>query len=231
MVRLYLFAEGRSEQTFANTVLTPHLACRKVYLYKPVLIANARKKQRTNRGGGGNFHAMQNDINRFLKQHSGRDAFFTSMIDLYALHKEFPGVEEAQKFAQNPYKRVRVLEKSWAQKTGDPRFIPHIQLHEYEAYLFADISILSNFYPEEKHAIDQLQENSKLFETPELIDDGQDTAPSKRISKQIARYGSDKATVGVQAASRIGLAKIGCKCPHFSEWLTKLECLGAQSGA
>ena len=31
MVRLYLFAEGRTEQTFADTLLNPHLAKHGVY--------------------------------------------------------------------------------------------------------------------------------------------------------------------------------------------------------
>ena len=62
MVRLHLFAEGRTEQTFANTVLRPHLAEHRVYMHKAVLIANAHKKYRTHRGGGRNFHAMQKDI-------------------------------------------------------------------------------------------------------------------------------------------------------------------------
>lgn len=62
MARLYLFAEGSTEQTFANTVLKPHLANFGVYMHNPVLIAHARKKGRIHRGGGRNFTAMQNDI-------------------------------------------------------------------------------------------------------------------------------------------------------------------------
>ena len=59
MARLYLFAEGRTEQTFADTVLKPHLAEYGVFMHGPVLIAHAHKKHRTHRGGGRNFQAMQ----------------------------------------------------------------------------------------------------------------------------------------------------------------------------
>ena len=52
MVRLYLFAEGSTEQTFADTVLKPHLAKVGVYLHPPVLIAHAKKKGTVHRGGG-----------------------------------------------------------------------------------------------------------------------------------------------------------------------------------
>ena len=52
MARLYLFAEGLTEQTFADTVLKPHLANFGVYMQKPTLIAHSRKKGRIHRGGG-----------------------------------------------------------------------------------------------------------------------------------------------------------------------------------
>ena len=230
MARLYVFAEGRTEQTFADNVLAPHLALHGVYMNKPVLIANAHKKQRTHRGGGGNFAAMQKDIHRFLRQDRGRDAFFTSMIDLYALHEGFPGTDEAQEFRDDPYRRVHALEQSWAGETNDRRFIPHIQLHEYEAYLFVNISILSSYYPDRQQAIAELHEASERFRTPELIDDGSDSAPSKRIVDHVPRYARDKATVGAQAAERIGLTAIRRKCPHFSRWLERLEGLDARSG-
>ena len=70
MARLYLFAEGLTEQIFARevAVLAPHLAEDKysVYLDKVMLIAHAHKKHRTHRGGGRNFHAMQKDIDRCM---------------------------------------------------------------------------------------------------------------------------------------------------------------------
>ncbi len=199
-------------------------------MHKPVLIANSHKKNVTRRGGGGDFAAMQKDIRRLLSQDRGSDVFFTSMIDLYALRKEFPGTVEAGNLSAKPYCRVRALEQSWAKKTGDHRFIPHIQLHECEAYLFANISILSDYYPDDRRAIEKLAKLREKTE-PELIDNGPGTAPSKRIAKCIPRYASDKATVGVQAAVRIGLAKIRQECRHFSEWLERLESLGTQREA
>ena len=173
--------------------------------------------------GGRKFHAMQKDIVRFLKQDSANDAFFTTMIDLYALHQEFPGTAEAQVYRSDPYLRVEALEASWANETNDGRFIPHIQLHEYEAYLFTDISVLSRFYEGQQPAINRLQRSVDAFKSPELIDEGPDTAPSKRIIGYLPRYDSDKSTVGVQAAARIGLPAIRHGCPHFAAWVGRLE--------
>lgn len=229
MARLYVFAEGPTEQTFASTVLSPHLAEHGVYMRNPVLIAHAHKRQRTHRGGGRNFHAMQKDIVRFLRQDAARDAFFTTMIDLYALHRGFPGTESAQLHRGDPYRRVRMLEEAWAEETNDDRFIPHIQLHEYEAYLFADIAVLTHFYGDRQREVNRLRVSVGSLNSPEMIDDGPQTAPSKRIISFLPRYDADKSTVGVQAAARIGLPEIRRKCPHFAGWLERLEALAAHT--
>ncbi len=227
MVRLYLFAEGQTEQTFADTVLKPHLADFGVYMQNPVLIAHARKKGKVHRGGGKNFTPMQNDINRFLRQESANDVFFTTMIDLYALHKGFPGVEEAEKLRHDPYKRVEALERSWLDKIGDKRFIPFIQLNEFEAYLFSDVSRFASFFDNANSQISALQGIVDAVQSPELIDDEQHTAPSKRIIAHLPEY--LKTTVGPQMAELIGLEYIQSKCPHFKAWIERLEKLGANS--
>ena len=223
MVRLHLFAEGRTEQTFADTVLKPHLASLGVYMQKPSLIAHARRKRRTHRGGGRNYQAMQNDIERRRRQEPGRGVYFTTMIDLYALHAHFPGAEEAENWS-DPYRRVEVLENAWLDATGDNRFIPFIQLHEFEAYLFCDVSRFSLFFENAGSRISTLQRVVEDFGSPELIDDGQHSAPSKRISAQFPEY--QKTTVGPQMAKLIGLETIRCRCPHFRAWIEGLERLG-----
>lgn len=227
MSRLYLFAEGRTEQTFASTVLSPHLANHGVYMQGPILVANARRRRVTHRGGITNFRAMQDDIGRFLRQDSANDVFFTSMIDLYALPGDFPGFEEANRHRADPYRRVEALEASWADETADWRFIPFIQLHEYEAYLFADVSRLSRFYDDCDAEIEALRRVVDVAGSPELIDDGHQTAPSKRIIGRFPDYEHRKAMVGPQAAELVGLETIRCKCPHFAQWLGQLEQLGS----
>ena len=229
MVRLYLFAEGQTEQTFANAVLKRHLASFDVYMQNPVLIAHARKKGKVHRGGGRNFAAMQNDINRFLKQESGNEVFFTTMIDLYGLHKDFPGGRVAQKLHQDPYRRVEALEKAWSDETGDIRFIPFLQLHEFETCLFCGVPHFAFFFENANSEISALQRIVDDVPSPELINDGQQTAPSKRIIAQFPQYDDLKTTVGTQVAERIGLENIRSKCPHFKAWIDRLEKLGAKS--
>lgn len=61
--------------------------------------------------------------------------------------------------------------------------------------------------------------------SPELVNDGIDTAPSKRIIREIPEYASIKASAGPIVAEKIGLDNLRLKCRHFGEWLTKLEAL------
>jgi hypothetical protein len=61
-----------------------------------------------------------------------------------------------------------------------------------------------------------------------LIDDGQHSAPSKRIRKQFPDYPAAKPVAPVSIATMIDLSTIRSKCPHFNQWLTALEKLGQQ---
>ncbi|WP_017324544.1 DUF4276 family protein [Synechococcus sp. PCC 7336] len=229
MARLYLFAEGQTEQTFADDLIRPYLAQHNVFMNKPVLIAHAKKKGRIHRGGGRKYTPMRNDIIRLLKQDRAENAFFTTMIDLYAIHPDFPGLAEAKRITQNPLERVEFLEQKFAEDIGDRRFIPYIQLHEYEAYLFSEPACFEYLSAGKIREIKTLQDIASQYETPELINDGPQTAPSKRIIAQFPDYGQSKSTFGPQLAERIGLQSIRNKCLHFHEWLTKLESLDEQS--
>lgn len=230
MARLYLFAEGQTEQTFASNVLAPHLANFGVYLAGPVLIATSRRKGIVHRGGGRHYLPMKNDIVRFLKQEQGADVFFTTMIDLYALPADFPGVDLAAKQRHLPYERVRTLEEAFAADVSDPRLIPHIQLHEFETLLFVEPKCLELFYDNQPAAISRLEAiAAPPLTSPELIDDGPQTAPSKRTIKEFPGYADAKTTIGPQVAELIGLPAIRAKCPHFDAWLKRLEKLAVDA--
>ncbi|MBT9317943.1 DUF4276 family protein [Leptothoe spongobia] len=229
MARLYLFAEGQTEQTFADVLMKPHLAQFQVFMHNPVLIAHSKKKGRIHRGGGRNYAPMKNDIIRFVKQEKASDVFFTTMIDLYAIHPDFPGLAEAESMKQNPLERVKFLEQKFSDDIGDHRFIPYIQLHEYETYLFSDPACFEDLSSQGAQKIATLRTIAGQYETPELINDGPETSPSKRIIAQFPDYGKTKSVFGPQLAEKIGLQVIRNHCPHFHEWLAKLESLDDSS--
>ncbi|WP_443029028.1 DUF4276 family protein [Spirulina sp. CS-785/01] len=97
---------------------------------------------------------------------------------------------------------------------------------KYEAYLFCDPSCFTYRYKNCQNQIANLQAIVSQYETPELINDDPNTAPSKRIIAQFPEYKRDKTSAGPDLAAYIGLQEIRSHCPHFNGWLSKLERLG-----
>lgn len=80
---------------------------------------------------------------------------------------------------------------------------------------------LSWTYIESETAIENLEVVAQSFgNRPEKIDNGPDTAPSKRILKEIPEY--DKVAAGVDTLELVGIDALKEACPHFSEWVEKL---------
>jgi hypothetical protein len=73
----------------------------------------------------------------------------------------------------------------------------------------------------EANVAQQLTSIRSKFEHPEEINDHPDTCPSNRIRQLLPQY--QKALHGPLIAQRIGLEQIRAECPHFAEWLAKLE--------
>lgn len=224
MTRLNLIVEGQTEETFTSSLLAPHLATFGV-VAAARSVATSRNRTVIYRGGLIDYGRVRRDIVSWLKQDQHGDAYFTTMFDLYALPNDFPGYAEARKI-NDAYRRVAYLEKSFANDLGTPRFIPYIQLYEFETLLFADVQQFDWEFLDHQAAINQLNQILAEFGNPELIDDGVETAPSKRIIRWIPEYQTRKASTGPLIAEKIGLAKIRQVCKHFSDWLTKLEQLG-----
>jgi hypothetical protein len=178
------------------------------------------------RGGVVNYEHVRRAITSWTRQERGPDVAFSTMFDLYRLPRNFPGYTEA-KARTAPYSVVESLEESLAQDIGDDRFVPYIQLHEFEAILFSDPQALSGPFAGRDREVAELVKIAKKFDNnPEKIDDGESTAPSKRIIELIPEYRGAKRAVGPDVARQIGIDKIRNACKHFNDWLTKLEKLG-----
>lgn len=229
-IRLHVTAEGQTEARFVKSVLAPYLAERDVWVdARRVLTSKDKRAHISHRGGwrrGRAYPTAKKDICAWMKKDRGRDARFTTMFDLYALPRDFPGYEDAVK-QTNPYDRVAVLEEALAADINgeleDTRFIPYIQLHEFEALLLADPRRLDHEFYEHGEAIRRLIEMvAREGGNPELIDDGAASAPSKRIIAEIAEYEGKKATSGPLAPAKIGMETLRERCRHFSEWIEEL---------
>ncbi len=222
MKRLYLTVEGQTEQAFAKEVLQPHLIGFGVAVTTPRLTGlHARRKGRIPTGGLlSTFGHTLGDIRRWMKEDRSPDARFSTMIDLYSLPTDFPGYETASG-AGDTHRRAQSLEAALAAELGDRRFIPYLQVHEFEALILAAPGCLAQWLDGVDRGVAALRRECEAFATPEHIDQGLHTHPKARIKKHIPDY--DANVDGPALAACAGLEAIREKCPHFNEWLTRLE--------
>jgi len=222
MKRLHITAEGQTEESFVNKTLKQHLSQFEVYADVRCVLTG-KKRGKTFRGGMTTYEKAKKDISRWLREETGNtDVAFTTMFDYYALPEDFPGYEEACKI-QDPYEKVATIEKAFAADISDTRFIPYIQLHEFETLLFVEPEKFGIEFIDETKKIAKLRAIADEFGNPELINQGEETAPSKRIIKVFADYENNKPVIGSMMAHEIGVDSLRASCKHFNEWLTKLE--------
>lgn len=210
MIRVNLLVEGKSEQTFIMDLLYHAFINKGIHL------------STQNAGGLIKYSEFKKQLQIWIKSAEAEGVYFSTMIDFYGLGRikdGFPGYEQA-KLLQDPYQRIRAVEDAFAADINYQKFIPYIQLHEFETLLFSDIDSMKD-YVEDASLVDRIKLSVNDMLHPELINDGVLTAPSKRILAQIPNY--DKPVAGTIVAMKIGLQKIRAACPHFNEWIEKLE--------
>jgi hypothetical protein len=217
--RVRILVEGQTEETFVNDVLSPHLNNFGVYPYAFLF----RKK-----GGSFAYQRVQREILNTLKEKSA--VVCTTMVDYYAMPNDWPGRVESQSCRNYRDKAAKVeqaLLRDITSQRGDSwnpaSFIPYVQMHEFETLLFSGIDSWI-----EGNISELLKAAKKSFSCPEEINDNEKTSPSHRIIDVFEKYGQkyNKIVDGVFATRKIGLKTMRKECPHFNEWITKLENLG-----
>ncbi len=213
----------KQSKVLLKKVLCPYLQNKEgITGVKSILLTTNKKKNA--KGGMLSYNQVLTDLNLLRKtalDNNSKRNIFTTMFDFYALPKNFPGFYEMQKI-QDPYLKVDKLEKDFAKAINDKRFIPYIQLHEFETLLFCDIECIAKFNSEYEEGCKQLVGILEKVGkgNPELINHGMQTAPSKRIEKAIGRY--NKPRIGKGVTELIGIDQLRSKCKHFNQWIEKL---------
>jgi hypothetical protein len=151
------------------------------------------------------------------------------MFDYFRLPDDFPGLPIKENC--QPVKKAEIIEKAFKEDIiqtlgaafNPDRFIPYIQIHEFEALLFSNPHALAKgIYRNDLAAEFEAVRNA--FPSPEDINDHPNTAPSKRIINLHSNY--NKITDGILVAKEIGLPTMRRECKHFDQWLKRLESLG-----
>lgn len=214
MRRIIVVCEGPTEQEFCNKVLAPHLLGYDKSLSAPVV----------KKSGGGivSWAALRTQILNHLREHG---TVVSMLVDYYGIKDNFlfPGWE-ASKLISNKHDRMNYLFNAMKEDIDSDlqyRFIPYMQLHEFEGLLFSDIKAFQRNFTDSEMSIEKIARTIQEHPNPEEINNSPQTAPSKRLLDAIPEY--NKVVYGSILAEDIGLNIIRSKCPLFDEWVRALE--------
>lgn len=214
MKRIIIVCEGETEQAFCKTVLSPYFTSKGVYLETPLI--------KHSNGGIVCWPIFK----RQIEHHLSENTYVTTLIDYYGLYSKqgFPKWSEAESIA-NKTERITYLEQAMLNDIAEEarfRFLPYIQLHEFEGLLFHSLEIFEKNIPaNELIGITELKKTLTEFPNPEMINTSKETSPSHRLKRIIRGY--NKVVYGDILAESIGLVRIREKCPRFNNWVTRIE--------
>jgi hypothetical protein len=218
MKRVLVLVEGQTEERFVKDVLCPYLWEKEIDLTPKIVTTKRVKIGPHFKGGITEYSKVETDV-RILLYDTNATAI-TTFIDYYALPPDFPGM--ASRPQGTPIQRVLYVENEWAVQVNNHRFHPFLMIHEFEAILFCkpdEIGLALN----QQRAGRDLAQVREAFDSPEDINEGIETAPSKRILRYCVAY--RKTVHGPIVAKRIGLPVIREQCNHFDNWISWLETL------
>lgn len=184
-------------------------------------------RQRRQRGGVPSWSSFRNELVRHLK--SDRGLLHTSLVDFYGMPEDgkraWPGRREAAGLPQackGEHVAQQMLADLRAVWHDEERFVPFVVMHEFEALLFSDCEAFAEVLAiaDLAGALGRIRDQ---FESPEHINDGRNTAPSKRILALHPGYA--KVAEGTAAAQAVSVKKMAEQCQHFAAWLRQLETL------
>jgi hypothetical protein len=231
LIRLHVIVEGQTEEGFVNQLLAPELGAHGVFV-DAHCITTGRHHGRVFRGGLVRYEHLANDLSLWMRQDQHEESWFTTMFDLYGLPADFPGratvPQHLSTLARVSYLETALFEDIAQRLKNLPvsrRFIPYIQTHEFETLLFSEPAHFLEAFPDRPTLAEGLTMIRRLFNSPEEINDGPDTAPSKRILQIAPEY--EKPVAGLLVAQRIGLPTMRRECAHFDQWVARLLALAA----
>ncbi len=214
MTRIIIICEGQTEREFCKNVLSPYLCDHKIHIQAPLI--------KRSMGGIVSWQFLKKEIEIHLSENN---AYVSSFLDYYGLYEKhcFPNWIASSQIV-DPILRVNYLEESMKEDISENlryRFIPYLQLHEFESLLFNDIQLFTEHVPiAELVGRDELIRIFDEYENPELINNNRATSPSHRLQRIIKGY--NKLLYGHYFAEAIGIEKIRGKCPRFDLWVKSL---------
>lgn len=173
-------------------------------------------------GGIVRWAILKKEIETHLQE---SNVIVSTLIDYYGLYQKyhFPNWVTGETI-QDKNNRMDFLENAMKEDISDAvrhRFIPYLQLHEFEGLLFNEIQLFYDQIPQsELVGIAELKKTFADYDNPEMINNNPETSPSHRLKRIIKGY--NKPLYGHYFAEAIGIDQIGAKSPPFNQWVNKI---------
>ena len=216
MKRLVIIAEGETEESFVNNILCPFFCSKGIYNSIQCF------KTKHSHGGMSKYSYIKKDILNIIYE---KDVVVSMMIDFYRLPSDFPGFNDL-KVTQTHQEQANLLETRIKKDLENSQnqlfdnFIPYIQLHEFEALVFASINGIDSLFERSEMEYKGLMNVIQQYPNPEDINNHPDTAPSVRLKKLISGY--NKVLHGIDIINTVGMAELLEKCPRFKTWIESM---------
>ena len=216
MKRLVIIVEGETEESFVNNILCPYFCSKGLYNTIQCF------KTKHSHGGISKYSYIKKDILNTIYE---KDVV-SMMIDFYRLPSDFPGFSDL-KATQTHKEQASLLETEIKKDLEDTQkhqfdnFIPYIQLHEFEALMFASIKGIDILFEREEMDYKGLMNVIEEHPNPEEINNHPATAPSMRLKKLIPGY--NKVLHGIEIIKTMGMPELLEKCPRFKTWVESME--------
>lgn len=211
MIRLAIVVEGPTEQEFVRNVLAGHLLGRDMAVVPTLVGSN---------GGDVTIERLSSGMVRLFYPFD----FVSSLVDFYGFRDRNGATVDDLENRINAAVDLKIA-RSWDRS----RVFAYVQQYEFEGLLFSDVNAFAALPGVADSIVPALAAIRGQFPSPEDINDGPDTAPSKRIANLITGY--SKVVDGLRVADVIGLDTIRAQCPRFSRWVARLEASGNPSVA
>jgi hypothetical protein len=174
---------GPAEETVAREVIDPYFQSPDVYVSLSIFTTKRPADGASHKGGLSTWGKLATEIRRLLRDPS--ITVLTTLLDYYGLPADVPGM--ATRPPGSPRDRVTHVERAMAEAIGDPRFLPHLVLHEIEAWVLLGHEALGDLTGNAPLAC-AAQAIVADAQGAEFVNDGVDTAPSKRLLRLYPRY-------------------------------------------
>lgn len=212
---IYILCEGPSEEEFVNNILRSYFQRFEIYDVRPILMTTSKG----HKGGDVKYDRLKNNIDRLLRREN--DIIVTTFIDFFRLRTDFPMYNEVQ-HQNDKIRRVELLEQALSEAIDSPRFVPYIQLHEFEGLLFASSDGFDYLTDVSESNLITLKNAVVEKENPELLNDGELTAPSKRLEKLIPGFDRNKPFYGGIISDANTIKPVLERCVRFRTWIELL---------